>query len=147
MMQQQAHAATLMTLVRALLTHWWLILSRDPVSIVEIIFGAWAALWGVFLFGAWDAFATPGWALVRATHIPETAFGAWFLVWGLAQAIEVPSRWGRIAAAFVLMVTWGLIALALLWTTPATTGTAIYPVFALVEVYLFLRLASAPRTA
>lgn len=129
----------------AILSRWYTVISRDEVAIVEIIFGFGTMIWGLFLFGPWEAFSSPGWALVQQTGIPENVYGAVMVMLGALISIEIPYRRAHIAITFLLFLAWGLIWLALLWVNPATTGTPMYGFMTIVHAGIFVRRLSDPK--
>lgn len=141
---QMAAWQVMLTHVRGILTRWRRVLAHDAIAIVEIIFGAGALIWGLWLLGPWDAFAAPGWVVIRATGIPESVYGAIFATLGLTQMIQLPSRPAHVLVMLSLMVCWCLVWLALFVISPGTTGIPIYAFPAVVQIGLVLRGLSDP---
>lgn len=120
---------------------WAYVLRHDPTAMLEIVFGLWAALWGVLLLLPWPVLVPPTWAIISHLPWPEWVGGLWFVGLGLTQALEVPRLGVRRLVVGALLATWLFLSIAVALAVPTSTAMVIYPVFVLVQAVLYVRLA------
>lgn len=131
---------TALQAIQGLLLRWIRILGHDPITIVELIFGGWAVLWGQGILDGSTTLDGQAWAILRGLPIPLQAWGVALIILGAGQAIGPPKPI-KGAVIFGLLLIWGGLAIAYKLGAPYGTGNRIYPIFVAVQLLIWVRFA------
>ena len=115
--------------------------SDSPFQFTAASISFWFGLW--LLLPASSFAATPAWNII-AKLMPENVLGIIILSLGLCQFVTMLLLYNRAARvlAFLSVFLWSAISYSFWLSSPASTGSVIYPHVVLVNAVIFVRLSA-----